>query len=126
MIALLVGLVLFALYLCVALFFIIALWKIYTKAGQPGWGIFIPFYNVYLWLKIAGKPGWWLILYCIPLVNIVIAIIATLAVGKAFGKSVAFSVFLLLIFAFVGIPILGYGNAVYTPPAPAQAPTPAA
>jgi hypothetical protein len=126
MIALLVGLVLFALYLCVALFFIIALWKIYTKAGQPGWGIFIPFYNVYLWLKIAGKPGWWLILYCIPLVNIVIAIIATLAIGKAFGKSVAFSVFLLLIFSFVGIPILGYGKAVYTPPAPAQAPTPAA
>ena len=112
--------------LVIALFYIIACWKIYTKAGQPVWCILIPFYNIYLWLKIAGKPGWWLILYCIPLVNIVIAIIATLAVGKAFGKSVAFSVFLLLIFSFVGIPILGYGKAVYTPPAPAQAPTPAA
>ena len=108
--------------LVIALFYIIACWKIYTKAGQPGWGILIPFYNIYLWLKIAGKPGWWLILYCIPLVNIVIAIIATLAIGKAFGKSVAFSVFLLLIFSFVGIPILGYGKAVYTPPAPAPAP----
>lgn len=105
----------------IALFFIIAAWKIYAKAGQPGWGCLIPIYNLYLWMKIAGKPGWWLILYFIPLVNIVIAIIVTLAVGKAFGKSTAFSVFLLMIFSFIGIPILGYGKAVYTPPAPVPA-----
>ena len=55
-----------------------------------------------------------------------IAIINMLGIGKAFGKSTAFSVFLLIIFAFIGIPILGYGKAVYTPPAPAPAPAPAA
>jgi TctA family transporter len=130
MIALLFGLILAAIWLGVALFFIIAAWKVFTKAGQPGWGIFIPFYNVYLWIKIAGKPGWWLVLYCIPLVNIVVSIMVTLVVGKAFGKSTAFSVFLLIIFGFIGIPILGYGSAVYTSPTatptPAPAPTPVA
>jgi hypothetical protein len=125
MLPLLVALVMFVLYLCIALFFVVAAWKVFTKAGKPGWGIFVPFYNVYLWVKIAGKPGWWFWLYLIPLVNIVIAIIVTLAVGKAFGKSTAFSVFLLLIFSFIGLPILGYGKAVYTPPAP-SVPAPAA
>jgi len=118
-------LILGALYLGIALFYIIAAWKIYAKAGQPGWGIFIPFYNAYLWIKIAGKPGWWLLLCFIPLVNIVIGIILAIDVAKNFGKSTAFGVFLLVIFGFIGIPILGYGSAVYVPPAPAPMPAPA-
>jgi len=112
--------------LVIALCYIIACCKIYTKAGQPGWGILIPFYNIYLWLKIAGKPGWWLILYLIPVVNLVIWIIVSIAIAKAFGKSAAFGVFLLVIFGFIGVPMLGFGSAVYTPPAPAPAPVPAA
>ena len=118
MIPLLLGLFMFVFWVGVVLFFVIAAWKVFTKAGQPGWGILVPFYNAYLWIKIAGKPGWWLLLYLIPVVNIVIGIIVTLEVGKAFGKSTAFSIFLLIIFSFIGIPILGYGQAVYTPPAP--------
>jgi len=127
MIALLVGLILFALYLGIALFFIIAAWKVFAKAGQPGWGIFIPFYNAYLWVKIAGKPGWWLLLLFIPLVNIVISFILAIDVAKNFGKSTAFGVFLVAIFGIIGIPILGYGKAVYAPlVATAPAPAPAA
>ena len=117
MIPLMFVLILGALYLGIALFYIIAAWKIYAKAGQPGWGIFIPFYNAYLWIKIAGKPGWWLLLCFIPLVNIVIGIILAIDVAKNFGKSTAFGVFLLVILGFIGIPILGYGSAVYAPPA---------
>lgn len=125
MIAILAGLVCFALCLGIALFFIIAAWKVYAKAGKPGWGIFIPFYNVYLWIKIAGRPGWWLVLYLIPIVDIVIAIILAVEVAKAFGKSGAFGFFLIFLFGFIGIPILGYGSAVYTPPAGPAAGTPA-
>ena len=54
---------------------IVALWKVFTKAGQPGWGILIPFLNIYFMCKIAGRPGWWLILMLIPFVNIIILII---------------------------------------------------
>jgi hypothetical protein len=116
MIAALAGLILIAVYLGIALFFIIAGWKVFTKAGKPGWGILIPIYNAYLWVKIAGKPGWWLLLYLIPVVNFVIAIIVALEVAKAFGKSTVFAIFLLILFPFIGIPILGFGRAVYTQP----------
>lgn len=48
---------------------IIAMWRIFTKAGQPGWAAIIPFYNIYVLMKVVGRPGWWLILFLIPLVN---------------------------------------------------------
>ena len=106
-----------ALYLGVALFYVIAYWKIFTKAGKPGWGIFIPIYNLYLWVKIAGRPGWWVLLCFIPIVNFVIAIIVMIDVAKAFGKSTLWGVFMLFLLSFIGIPILGYGKAAYTQPA---------
>jgi len=62
-------------YLIVGIFMIVVMWKLFVKAGQPGWAAIIPFYNTYTLIKIAGKPGWWLLLYFIPFVNIVISII---------------------------------------------------
>lgn len=106
------------LYLAVAILTIVGYWKVYEKAGQPGWGVLIPIYNAYLFLKMAGKPGWWLLLLFIPLVNIVIAIIATVTVAKAFGKSVGFAL-LMIFLPFVAYPMLGFGDATYTPPPPA-------
>ena len=131
MIAIMLFLCLCALYLAVALFFIIAAWKVFAKAGKPGWGIFIPIYNLYLWVKIAGRSGWWVLLFFIPLVNVVIGIIVAIDVARAFGKSGVWGFFLLFLFTYIGIAILGYGKAVYTPPAPplappAPAPVPAA
>jgi hypothetical protein len=120
MIAALAGLILVVLYLAIALFFIIAYWKVYVKAGQPGWGVLIPIYNLYLWVKIAGKPGWWLLLCLIPIVNIVIAIILALEITKAFGKSTGFAILLILL-PIIAVPILGFGSAVYTKPAGAAA-----
>jgi membrane protein YqaA with SNARE-associated domain len=56
-----------------------AMWKVFTKAGQPGWAAIVPFYNTYVLLKIVGRPGWWLLLLFIPLVNIAILIIVMVA-----------------------------------------------
>jgi len=67
------GMLLFC--LAVVVIIVIGGWKVFEKAGQSGWAILIPIYNVYILLKIAGRPGWWLLLYFIPAVNIVIAII---------------------------------------------------
>ena len=60
---------------------IIGGWKMFVKAGKPGWGIIIPFYNTYLLCKIAGRPGWWLILFFIPIVNIIIWLIVALNIS---------------------------------------------
>ncbi len=113
-------------WLAIIVLEIVGMWKVFTKAGAPGWGAIVPFYNLYLLCKIAGRPGWWLLLCLIPLVNFVILILVSLDVAKAFGKSGAWGFFLLFLFGFIGIPILGYGSAVYAPAGTAAAPAPAA
>lgn len=98
---------------------IIALWKVFTKAGRPGWAAIIPIYNAYILLKIAGRSGWWLLLLLIPLVNLVVAIVVSIDVAKAFGKSGVFGFFGLFVFSIIGYLILGFGGARYTGPSAA-------
>ncbi|HEX7259824.1 MAG TPA: DUF5684 domain-containing protein [Candidatus Saccharimonadia bacterium] len=99
------------------------MWKIFTKAGQPGWAVIIPFYNVYVLLKIIDRPGWWLILYIIPFVNIIVSFINALDLAKAFGKGPMFGIFGNFLFTFVGYAILGFGSAQYHGPAGGAAPS---
>jgi len=91
---------------------IAAIWKIFSKAGQPGWASIIPIYNIYIWCKIAGRPGWWVILMLIPFVNLIIGIILQVRVAERFGKSDLFAVGMLFL-SFIFYPILGFGSAQY-------------
>jgi len=116
-----VGGVMMIVALALAVVFIVGLWKVFVKAGQPGWAVLIPFYNVYVLLKIAGRPGWWLVLCLIPLVNIVIAVLVAIDVAKAFGQSAAFGVILLFLLSGIGYLVLGFGNYKYVGPATAAA-----
>ena len=99
-------------YLAIIVFEIAAMWKVFTKAGQPGWGAIIPIYNAYLLCKIAGKPGWWVVLFLIPIVNIIFAIMIWHGVSVNFGHGGGFTVGLVLL-AFIFIPILGFGDSTY-------------
>jgi uncharacterized protein DUF5684 len=105
--------------LLVALLVIVAMWKVFTKAGRPGWAAIIPIYNMYVWCKIVGRPGWWVILMLIPLVNIVVAIIVCIDMAKSFGKGAGFGIGLALL-GIIFLPILGFGSAQYQGPAAAQ------
>jgi hypothetical protein len=109
----------FLVVIAVILFYIVAGWKLFSKAGVPGWGVLIPIYNMYLWCKIAGRPGWWLLLFFIPVVNIVVPLILSLDVAKSFAKSGAFGVGLWLL-SFIFVPILGYGSSTYEGPSPTR------
>ena len=100
--------------LVIAIFMIVALWKIFVKAGQPGWASIIPIYNSYIMLVVAGKPGWWLILMFIPFVNLVIVILALAGLAANFGKGGGFVVGLIFL-PFIFLPILGFGGAEYQP-----------
>jgi Family of unknown function (DUF5684) len=91
-------------------------WKVFVKAGQPGWAILVPIYNAYILLQIAGRPGWWLLLYFIPVVNIAIAVIVAMDIAKAFGQSPVFGVVLLFLLSGIGYLILGFGSARYIGP----------
>lgn len=89
-----------------------AMWKLSTKAGQPGWAGIIPIYNLYVMLKVAGKPGWWLILLFIPIVNFIILILAEVEIARNFGKGGGFAVGLILL-PIIFYPILAFGSAQY-------------
>jgi hypothetical protein len=98
--------------LALIVFMIVTMWKVFTKAGRPGWAIIVPIYNWYILLKIASKPGWWLILFFIPLVNIVIIFLTYLAIAQNFGKGTGFAVGLFFL-GFIFFPILAFGSAQY-------------
>ena len=110
------GPMLWLVYIAIAVVIIAAMWKVFAKAGKPGWAAIIPIYNVWVLLEIVGRPGWWLILMLIPFVNIVASIIVSIDLAKSFGKSAGFGVGLALL-GFVFYPILGFGDATYIGPA---------
>jgi Family of unknown function (DUF5684) len=106
-------------FLWVIVFYAIAVipfWVIFTKAGQQGWQALIPIYSTYILLKIVGRPGWWLLLFLIPLVGFVILVIIYNDLSKSFGHGVGFTlglIFLNLIFFY----ILAFGSSTYRGPA---------
>lgn len=108
-------------YLAVAILLIASMWRIFTKAGRPGWAAIVPFYNVYVMLDVVGRPGWWLLLYFVPVVNFVVSIIVLADLAKVFGKGIEY-VLGLIILPFVFYPMLAFGSAVYVGPGGYQPP----
>jgi Family of unknown function (DUF5684) len=102
--------------LLIALLLIVAMWKVFTKAGQSGWASIIPIYNLYIWCKIVGRPWWWILLMLIPFVNFIVCIILCIDLAKSFGKGVGFGIGLALL-GIIFFPILGFGSAQYQGPA---------
>jgi uncharacterized membrane protein YhaH (DUF805 family) len=106
-------------WLAFGILMIAALWKIFSKAGQPGWAAMVPILNTYFTIKVAGRPGWWLFLMFIPFVNFIIWIILCIDLAKSFGKRSGFGIGLLLL-PIIFFPILGFGSAQYQGPAAAR------
>jgi len=100
-------------YLAFMIFEFVALWKLLTKAGQPGWAILIPIYDIIVLFKVV-KMDWWhvLIFLLVPFAAGVYAIILPFKLAKVFGKGTGFGV-LTLFFSVITIPILAFGSAEY-------------
>jgi hypothetical protein len=98
-----------------AILMIAAWWKIFSKAGHPGWAAIIPIYNWIVWCKIVGRPWWWILLMLIPFVNFIILIILIIDLAKSFGKGAGFGIGLLLL-PIIFFPLLGFGSAEYQGP----------
>ena len=92
------------------------LWQVYTKAGEHGWAVIIPFYNYWCMLRIVGRPGWWLVLYFIPIVNFIIFLMVLWDLTKSFSKPPGWF-FGLWLLPFIFFPILGFGESQYAGPA---------
>ncbi len=90
-------------------------WKVFEKAGHPGWASIVPFYNQYVLTQIVGRPILWFILMFVPCANIVAAFLITQDLAKSFNKSSGFGIGLFLL-SPIFIPLLGFGDAQYSGP----------
>ncbi len=109
----------FGVTILIVLVFIIASWRLFSKAGKPGWAIIIPFYNLYIYTQIIQRPGWWILLYfsiAIPAVGalalVFLSIVDQLRLAKVFGRSAGFGVGLILL-GWVFFPILAFSGSQY-------------
>lgn len=109
--------------LVISIIVIAGMWKIYTKAGKPGWAAIIPVYNLIVLFEITGKPIWWIIFFLIPVVNfiapLIVMIIVYISLAERFGRGVGTAAGLFCL-PFIFVPMLGFGSASYqAAPAPA-------
>lgn len=98
--------------LAFTVFIVAAVWRVFTKAGKPGWAALIPIYNAVVLLEITGRPLWWLLLFFVPVMNVIAMVIVGVDLARSFGKGVGFGIGLSL-FGFIFYPILGFGSARY-------------
>lgn len=111
-----VGIVIWLFFLAVIIAFaIVVQWKLFDKAGKPGWASIVPIYNIIVLLEIVGKPWWYLLLLLVPVVNIVIMIMVMIALAQVFGKDSGFAVGLIFL-SIIFMAILAFGDAKYLGP----------
>ena len=101
--------------LIVAVAALIGMWKVFVKAGEPGWAAIVPIYNAYMLFKIAWGKGILFLLCCIPVVNFIVLIMVYVKLAKAFGKGIGFAVGLIFLSPIFLI-MLGFGDAQYEGP----------
>ncbi|MFC2080184.1 DUF5684 domain-containing protein [Bacteroidota bacterium] len=108
---------LIVIYIALVVLYLVSMWKVFTKAGKPGWAILIPIYDIIVLLEIVGKPWWWLLLIMfVPVANVIFAIWMLNLLSLSFGKTAGFTLGLLFL-SPIFIPILGLGKAEYKGPA---------
>ena len=106
-------------WLLVVVVMLAGMWKVFEKAGRQGWEAIVPIYNIYVLTIVVGQPWWLLILCLIPLVNVLVFIFLAFKLAERFGQGVPFTIGMVLL-PFVFYPLLGFGDAQYTPPETAE------
>ena len=110
-----VGIIGSIIYLVVIIFYIYCMWKLYEKAGRPGWESIVPIYGAYIMVtKIAKLEWWYLLLFFVPLVNIYAIFKVYIALAKNFGKSTMYGIALIFL-SFILFPMLALGDAEFIP-----------
>jgi hypothetical protein len=103
------GVLILVVYLAFLVLMIASIWTIFTKSGKPGWAAIVPIYNIIVMLEIAKKPTWWILLFLVPVANIVVGIMMWNEIAKSFGRTSAFTVGLILLMP-VFLPMLAFGS----------------
>jgi hypothetical protein len=116
----LIALMVLAVILAVGSIPVIGKWKVYSKAGFPGWAIFVPYYSDYVYVRIAGFPTWAYFVrlgihLLIPKSDFFMKLILSIFVARGFNRSVPFGIGLGILDP-IFLAILGLGNSQYHQP----------
>ncbi|MCD4736260.1 MAG: signal peptidase I [Bacteroidales bacterium] len=82
-------------------------WRLFEDAGYPGWQTLIPYYNIYIWLKIINKPLWWYIFIMIPFLGVFMIMLMLVESAKCYGKFALWEQGLAVVGFFGYLPYLG-------------------
>lgn len=118
-----IGIIILVVQLAISILFIVSFWKVFSKAGKPGWACLVPFYSGFVMVQIAGKSILWFFLMFVPMINFIIWILLCVAIAEKFGKGIGMAILLMMGIGFIP---LGFGSAEYSgggggSPAPAPA-----
>jgi hypothetical protein len=107
-------------YGIIMVFMLIVMWIIFRKAGQPGWAAIIPVYNLLVFLRVAGRPWWWIFAFLLPIIPIVgiilylvVHIFILYGIAKNFGQGAGYTVGLVLL-PIIFFPILAFGKYTWS------------
>ncbi len=92
---------------------VILLWRVFSKAGRPGWLAIIPIVNLIVLIQVSGHSGWWILLIWIPIVGWIISIVFSVDLAHRFGKGGAFGFFLIWLLSLIGFIILAFDSSTY-------------
>lgn len=111
-VALLMGLVFFAIWVAVMGVVVAGMWKTFVKAGHPGWAALVPIYNLWILVQMSGKEDWWIALFFFPVLNFIAVIVISMEIAQKFGKGSGFGI-AMAFFPYICYPLLGFGSATY-------------
>jgi len=95
--------------LAFVLLVLISMWRVYERAGEPGWAILIPIYNTYVLTRIGRVSGWWVLAMFVPLLNVVALFVISIGVAERFNRGAGFGIGLTIL-PFIFYPMLAWGD----------------
>ena len=108
-----IALLVFAfIYFVIIVVVIAGQWKMFIKAGKPGWAAIVPIYNFIVLWQVSNQPVWVLILCFLPFVNLIGGIMLNVGIATSFGKGTGFALGLIFL-PIIFYPLLGFGDAQY-------------
>ena len=98
-------------------------WKQFEAAGQKSWKAFIPYYNIFVLLKIIKKEKkfWWWFFIVFPYINIFMLFLMLIELGKCFGRFKVWEEFMAAVLPFIFFPLIVKDDP-YQDPATAKRP----
>jgi len=89
----------------------LGVYKLFEKAGEAGWKAFVPIYSDVVWIKLIGKPIWWVVMTLIPILRTLIKVSMDIELAKAYGKQSFGAQAQAVLIPFIFYPRIGFDEA---------------